>query len=91
MNEFSIVENYLRMNQYSKGISKGDKANLRRKRKSFKFDFSIENLKCMLYFKRVKKGDGDEGCGKICVRTEDAKKDAFSSHQLPCWDCRKYI
>ena len=27
--EFSVVEDYLRMNQYPKGISKGDKANLR--------------------------------------------------------------
>ena len=36
--EFSVVEDYLRMNQYPKGISKGDKANLRRKCKNFKFD-----------------------------------------------------
>ena len=28
-------------------------------------------LEVQLYFKRVKNGEGDEGCGKICVRTEE--------------------
>ena len=51
--EFSVVENYLRRNQYPEGISKEDKANLRRKCKNFKFDCGV------LYFKRVKKGEGD--------------------------------
>ena len=51
--EFSVVENYLRRNQYPEGISKEDKANLRRKCKNFKFDCGV------LYFKRIKKGEGD--------------------------------
>ena len=39
--EFSVVEDYLRRNQYSEGISKGDKANLRRKCKNFKFGCGV--------------------------------------------------
>ena len=39
--EFSVVENYLRRNQYPEGISKEDKANLRRKCKIFKFDCEV--------------------------------------------------
>ncbi|KAL5497268.1 hypothetical protein EMCRGX_G013711 [Ephydatia muelleri] len=72
-NEFSIVEDYLRMNQYPKGISKGDKANLRRKCKNFKFDCGV------LYFRRVKKGEGEEERWKICVRTEDEKRRILES------------
>ena len=71
--EFSVIEDYLRMNQYPKGISKGDKANLRRKCKNFKFDCGV------LYFRRVKKGEGDEEGWKICVRTEDEKKRILES------------
>ena len=56
----------------AEGISKGDKANLRRKCKNFKFNCGV------LYFKRVKKGEGDGEGWKICVRTEDA----FSSHAM---------
>ena len=54
-------------NQYPKGLSRGDKANLRRKCKNFKFD-------C-----RVKKGEGDEEGWKICVRTEDEKRRILES------------
>ena len=71
--EFSVVNDYLRMNQYPKGISKGDKANLRRKCKNFKFDCGV------LYFRRVKKGEGDEEGWKICVRTEDEKRRILES------------
>ena len=39
--EFSVVEDYLRRNQYPEGISKGDKANLRRKCKNVKFDCGV--------------------------------------------------
>ena len=57
--EFSVFEDHLRRNQYPEGISKGDKANLRRECKNFKFDCGV------LYFKRVKKGEGDgEGDGE---------------------------
>ena len=75
-NEFSIVEDYLRTNQYPKGISKGDKANLRRKCKNFKFDCGV------LYFRRVKKGEGEEEGWKICVIGPKTKKDAFWSHAM---------
>ena len=70
--EFSVVEDYLRMNQYPKGISKGDKANLRRKCKNFKFDCEV------LYFRRVKvtrKG------GRFTLGPK-MKKDAFWSHAM---------
>ena len=61
------------MNQYPKDISKGDKANLRRKCKNFKFDCGV------LYFRRGKKGEGDEEGWKICVRTEDEKRRILES------------
>ena len=68
--EFSVVEDYLRRNQYPEGISKGDKANLRCKCK----------LDCgVLYFKKVKKGEGDGEGWKICVRTEDEKRRILES------------
>ena len=38
----SVVEDYLRMNQYPKGISKGDKANLRRQCKNFNSSSTVE-------------------------------------------------
>ena len=68
-NEFSIVEDYLRMNQYPKGISKRDKANLRRKCKNFKFDCGV------LYFRRVKV----KRKGGRFVRTEDEKRRILES------------
>ena len=66
--EFSVVENYLRRNQYPEGISKEDKADLRRKCKNFKFDCGV------LYFKGVMKGEGDGEGWKICVRTEGKQR-----------------
>ena len=57
------------MNQYPKGISKGDKANLRRKCKNFKFDCGV------LYFRRVKVTRK----GGICVRTQDEKRRILES------------
>ena len=59
-------------NQYPKGISKGDKANLRRKCKNFKFECGV------LYFKRVKKGGKEDGW-KICFRTENEKRRILDS------------
>ena len=39
-------------------------------------------FKCgVFYFKRVKKGEGEEIGWKICFRTEN-EKDAFSSHVM---------
>ena len=68
--EFSVVENYLRRNQYPEGISKEDirPIRLRRKCKNFKFPGGV------LYFKRVKKGESDGEGWKICVRTEGEKR-----------------
>ena len=63
----------------AEGISKGDKANLRRKCKNFKFNCGV------LYFKRVKKGEGDgegDGKGGRFVLELKTKKDAFSSHAM---------
>ena len=57
-------------NKYPKGISKGDKTNLRRACKNFKFNCGV------LYFKRVKKGEGE----KICFRTEDEKRRILESY-----------
>ena len=77
MNSMLSRITYLRMNQYPKGISKGDKANLKRICKNFKFDCGV------LYFRRVKKGEGDEEGWKegwkICVRTEDEKRRILES------------
>ena len=45
--EFTAVETYLRSSQYPKGMTKGEKANFRRKCKnSFKFETG------MLYYKK---------------------------------------
>ena len=60
-------------NQYPNGISKGDKANLRRKCKNVKFDCGV------LYFKRVEKGKGEEDGWKICCRTENEKRRILES------------
>ena len=65
--EFSVVEDYLRMNQYP---TKGDKANLRRKCINFQFDCGVHAL----FQKRLKNGEGDGEGWKICVRTEDEKR-----------------
>ena len=54
----------------AEGISKGDKANLRRK---CKFNCGV------LYFKRAKKGEGDGEGWMICVRTEDEKRRILES------------
>ena len=58
----------LGINIPAEGFSKGDKANLRRKCKNVKFNCGV------LYFKRVKKGEGDGEGWKICVRTEYEKR-----------------
>ena len=41
--EFSVVEDYLRRNQYPEGISKEDKADLRRK-----YETSSSTVKCSI-------------------------------------------
>ena len=71
--EFSVVEDYLRRNQYPEGISKEDKADLRGKCKTFKFNCEV------LYFKRVKKCEGGGEGWKICAITEDENRRILES------------
>ena len=62
------METYLRSSQYPKGMTKGEKANFRRKCKNnFKFETG------MLYFKK----DGIDG--KICVRSDNEKRQILES------------
>ena len=61
----SIIDAYLRRGEYPSGLSKGEKANLRRKcRNNFKLDEGI------LYYKKA----SDEADWKICVRSADEMK-----------------
>ena len=68
--EFTALETYLRS---SKGMTKGEKANVRRKCKNnFKFDTG------MLYYKK----DGIDEASKwtICVPSDDEKKRILESY-----------
>ena len=69
MEEFAVVENYLRRRRYPDGLSKGEKANLRRKcRKNFLFEGGL------LYYRRANGADEwEEEPFRICVRTEEEK------------------
>ena len=79
--EFTAVETYLRSNQYPKGMTKGKKANLRRKCKNnFKFETG------MLYYK--KNGIDEASKWKICVRSDDEKK--ADTGVMPFWN-RRYV
>ena len=66
--EFTAVETYLRCSQYTKGMTKGEKANLRRK---CKFETG------MLYYK--KDGIDEASKWKICVRSDDEKRRILES------------
>ena len=73
--EFTAVETYLRCSQYPKGMTKGEKANLRRKCKNnFKFETR------MLYYKK----DGIDEAPKICVRSDDEKRRILESCHSGC-------
>ena len=75
MEELSIVEKYLLRGKYPEGLSKGEKANLRRKcRNNFKLDQGI------LYYKKNVSGDTDSW--KICARTEEEKKRIWNPAML---------
>ena len=63
--EFTAVETYLRSSQYLKGMTKGEKANFRRKCK-------------MLYFK--KDGIDEASQWKICVRSDNEKRQILESY-----------
>eukprot|EP00731_Ephydatia_muelleri_P002673 Em0001g2673a len=66
------------------GISKGDKANLRRKCKNFKFNCGV------LYFRRVKKGEVTRKGGRFVLGPK-TKKDAFWSHAMLELKGNKYV
>ena len=70
--EFTAVETYLRCSQYPKGMTKGEKANLRRKCKN-NLKFETE----MLYYK--KDGIDEVSKWKICVRSDDEKRRILES------------
>ena len=70
--EFTAVETYLRSSQYPKGMTKGEKANFRRKCKNnFKFETG------MLYFH--KDGIDEASQWKICVRSDNEKRQILES------------
>ena len=70
--EFTAVETYLRSSQYPKGMTKGEKANFRRKCKNnFKFETG------MLYFKNY--GIDEASQWKICVRSDNEKRQILES------------
>ena len=72
MEEFTVVENYLRHGRYPEGLSKGEKANLRRKcRKNFLFKDGI------LYYKRAV-GCEDEQW-RVCIGTNEEKEKIMES------------
>ena len=74
MDEFQVAENYIRYGQYPDSLGKGEKANLRRKcRNNFKFEAGI------LYYRKVTKQKDAENTWRICVRTEEEKKQIMES------------
>eukprot|EP00731_Ephydatia_muelleri_P012792 Em0007g102a len=78
--EFSVVKDYLRMNQYPKGISKGDKANLRRKCKNFKFDCESALFQKSEERRRGVIGDYDTGHEETTIY-KGTQMGAFTSGQ----------
>ena len=75
MEEFTVVENYLHHGRYPDGLSKGEKANLRRKcRNNFLFESGL------LYYRRAKGADeAEEEPFRIRIRTEEEKKRIMES------------
>ena len=71
-NEFVAVENYLHYGKYPEDLTKGEKANFRRKcRNNFKFDAGI------LYYKVKKAKDASNpecDAWRVCFRTEEERK-----------------
>ena len=72
--EFDTVEAYLHYRTYPDALSKGEKANLRRKcRNNFKFKEGV------LYYKVAKTVGGDEPWS-VCIRTEKEKIKIMDSY-----------
>ena len=62
------VENYLKNAKYPEGLSKGEKANFRRKiRNNFKLEDGI------LFYKHAQERADDATVWKICIRSEKEK------------------
>ena len=59
------VEQYIRYGKYPEGMPKGEKANLRRKCKNFKFEDGI------LYHR--KSSDSSQDDWRVCVRSDEEK------------------
>ena len=65
MEEFDVIETYLRHGDYPNGITKDEKANLRRKcRNNYKFNEGI------LYYKK-KTDTTEEDAFRVCIRSDD--------------------
>ena len=72
MEYFADIERYILLGEYPAGLSKGDKANLRRRcRNNFKLEAGI------LYYRRA--GGGDAEPWRIVVRTEKEKQRILES------------
>ena len=81
MEELEAVENYLLRGAYPSGLSKGEKANLRRKCKN---NFKLEDG--ILYYKRAVADGESKEPWRICVRSEEDKRRVIV---LPCWSRRQ--
>ena len=80
--EFVEVEDYMLHGKYPLNLSKGEKANLRRKcRNNYKIDHGI------LYYRKCVAISGQDELWKICVRTnEEREGEDFSV--MPLWTYR---
>ena len=74
MEELEAVENYLLRGAYPSGLSKGEKANLRRKCKN---NFKLEDG--ILYYKRAVTDGESKEPWRICVRSEEDKRRVIES------------
>ena len=74
MEELEAVENYLLGGAYPSGLSKGEKANLRRKCKN---NFKLEDG--ILYYKRAVTDGESKEPWRICVRSEEDKRRVIES------------
>ena len=68
MEDLTAIDTYLRKGEYPCGMSKGEKANLRRRcRNNFKLEDGL------LYYKKAPSIADDSEGWKICVRSSEEK------------------
>ena len=68
------IENFLRNAQYPEGLTKGEKANFRKKVKNnYKLDGG------MLYYKKAQDDGTDASVWKTCIRSEEEKMRVLKS------------